>query len=223
MKGYEQVPIAQPIEDDYPSAPPLNSNIDESNYNRSNNHTTMMNRINTNENDIYLAPAPRLAGEWNINLFDKCCSPSGFCFMSWCCNCFPLAQLYGRASNLHISDEGYDERSRNYQNAFYLFLILFIGTLIFGVNVLNIGIIIVLYKTRQYVQAFYHIPSSPLKDFFISCCCVPCSIMQIASQVWESPESIGCCQIDETPIHWASRGRTFQGERLDMELVNNNV
>ena len=186
------------------------------------NQQNTMTRMNTNinTNDIYLSPVPRLAGEWNIKLCDKCCSPSSFCMMAWCCPCFPLAQLFGRVSNLNINDYGFDERNKNYQNAFYLLLILALISLLTGVNfIFQLGITIVLYITRKKIQQFYHIRPSTVKDIFVSCCCVPCSLLQLASQVWESPESIGCCQIDETPVHWSSV-RAFQGDRLDMEISN---
>ncbi|KAK4785093.1 hypothetical protein SAY86_001782 [Trapa natans] len=97
-------------------------------------------------------------GPWSVGLFD-CFSESGLCCLSCWCPCITFGQIS------EIIDRGTSTSGLN--TALYI--------LIWGISGCAC-IYSCLYRMKMREQ--YRLEGSPTEDFFIHCCCEPCSLTQ---------------------------------------------
>lgn len=143
-----------------------------------------------------------LKGSFQYSLCESCCACSGICFCSWMMNCVPighLAEKMGFCLNFNK----------------IVFGIVFLSILEFAcytfkksrpasfiIFVLHSCIVVVsLVQIRKLIRNRYRIPGSSFIDFWTIVCCLPCSIMQLVSQIWIKPEETPGCSWDKSAGH----------------------
>ena len=158
------------------------------------------NTIPTNTLDgQYIVPKMRELTKWNVDLFERCCSCTGNCWLTWLCFC-PIISVHSRSSNMHTI-EGEHQRKKTFIASYScvimcLLLTIFVSPIFFQVFLLTLAII-----ARIQIRKFYNIEGNNLLDCCTGFWCTPCSIIQLSHQIWDNPEDIPGCDCGESSLH----------------------
>ena len=123
--------------------------------------------------------------------------------MVWCCPFVTVSQAAGRLQSDYNSphDEAYlpvpnadNETKTNIYTKYFRVGLFFSILALLGVpfinNLLFICMGFILYGLRTKVRRLYNIAGTQFKDCVVSFCCMPCTITQLAYQIWDNPENI---------------------------------
>jgi len=150
-----------------------------------------------------LAPPPNVPSSsgFRTSLFSEWCNPNGLCFMAWFCSCFPIAQIMGRVENAEASSKGAQLRDSKYKKVLAVSAVLFVANVFMGTNALGLFLLVVLYQARVKVRDMYGLARRPWEDCCVSCFCGPCSVLQLAHQLWSRPDETPGWDVSSRPCH----------------------
>jgi hypothetical protein len=174
-------------------------------------------------------PAPHLGApifpptgensKFRVGIFEKCCYPSGFCFMAWCCPCIPAAMEVARVHYGNATDPHTDGvRRATYRHslslfAFALCLEMFICGPMPLAHCMNISFVFQSYKDARQHSG---IQPNCLEDCVYSVWCTPCAIIQLGHQIWDDPNHVPGCSTDDRAVNYRSM---MHGNMLEMTVI----
>lgn len=156
--------------------------------------------MNADGSPISLLPPAKLQGMWNYGFCDRCCSCDGTCAMAWLCSCIPVAQMAEKMKRV-----GFPSCGGGFQTVvstvimFVIIEIIVYVSLGIDLHMAEIFLFVVLCQLRGIVRNVFQIPGSGCEDCVVSYFCAPCTITQLAGQLWSDPTQNPGCTCDDSP------------------------
>lgn len=161
----------------------------------------------TGTNSNYCGPVSQggllpegLLNQWRVGLCTRCCSCSGYCFLSWCCPFLVSGMIAQKLSIIGFQVGGLTYKS---------IVLTYLGILLFDSFIAmitkshhqglmdlyfhNIYLVYVIYMLRNGIRERFNIPGHQLYDLCGSCFCAPCYLTQMMTQLWPNPEAVPGC------------------------------
>ena len=162
----------------------------------------------TGQNSL-IVPAMKQHGNFNDGLCDRCCECSGFCWLAWCgswycfpCLCCHTITSYGRSVDPKRS--GHTNRESATSAAWGTLCCTIIVAIFIGPLFCLIYLLVLRCQTRENVRKMYKIEGNCCCDCLTACFCEPCSVIQMANQLWDDPSDEPGCDCGHGSIHAVS-------------------
>ena len=160
----------------------------------------------SNAVDSLIVPAMKVHGKFTDGLFGKCCTCSGYCWLAWFGSwfCVPICccqQVTAFARSADPRRNGHTNREQASSAAWGTLCCTFLLGLFIGPLFCLIYMLILRCKTRENVRRIYKIEGNCCFDCLIACCCEPCSVIQMAYQLWDNPADRPGCDCSNEAIH----------------------